>query len=220
MIGYLSGKCVSKNRDGRQCVVLCDRVGYEVTVPGALLDHVQIDTDLQLFIHTHVREDVLTLFGFLTEHDKALFRLLLSASGLGPKTALSLVEHHGALRLVSLITEKDVNELSEAPGVGKKLAQRIILELSAKIEKWAFLQDLKPSEQVRRSSETAPAPTSLKTDLSSALTHLGYPPHQIRNVLERLLSEEENEKLGFETCLKSALKELSGRGLPGGEIHG
>jgi Holliday junction DNA helicase RuvA len=163
-----------------------------------------------LWLYTHVREDALILFGFFSEAEKQLFKILIGVSGLGPKIALSLLSQHGPEKLIQLIIHKRTSEISEASGVGKKLAERLVLELSTKLSKLAWIQSM---PQV----ETSIAPVILskeervREDLISALSNLGYSVGQIKNTLDRMFLREDTMGLGFEALLRTALKEISGR---------
>jgi len=188
--------------------VLAADVGYELMLTKRLFDSIDLQQNRQFWIHTHVREDALILFGFLSEKERSFFRLLLGVSGLGPKMALSLLSTHSPTELCHYILNKDEAQISRAPGVGKKLASRMLIELSEKIEKlmlqpsWALL--------TRQSNETSPSlKPSLKTDLLSALSNLGYHPQQIKPVLDNLMGPNSRDDLSFEMVLKLALKEMS-----------
>jgi holliday junction DNA helicase RuvA len=209
MLGYIQGTIISKNPEGNHCIVLSGDIGYEIVLPKNLFDSLSSDEFVKLWLHTHVREDQLTLFGFRSESEKAFFKQLLGVSGLGPKTALSLLGEHGVERLVNFIVQKKPSEIAEAPGVGKKLAERLVLELSGKIEKWVWVNALPKHEVEKTANRNITLPTTLRDDLSSALVHLGYQPNHIKATLDKLLEVEDSEKLGFEHCLKSALKAMS-----------
>ncbi len=210
MLGYLSGKLISKNLESGQCIVLAHRLGYEVIVPLRTLTMTELHTRVAFWIHTHVREDAFLLYGFETESEKNLFRVLIGVSGLGPKTALSLLNEYRADKLCQLIISKDSDGLSEASGVGKKLAQRLVLELATKLEKMQWIAEL--SKNARRTDAPLAEPTRhIRDDLTSALLHLGYLPQQIKQVLDRMFADPRSEEKGFENILKDTLKELSGR---------
>lgn len=214
MIGYLQGKLIWKGHDSLQCLVLTNGVGYELTVHRRLFDSLVSDTTVTLWVHTHGYKDAPpALFGFLSENERLLFRALLSVSGLGPKSAMALLSEHGAERLLRLIVDKRADDISEAPGIGKKTSQRIVLELGAKLEKWAWVGE-QLSRGETRFSEASPLPDrKMREDLVSALSHLGYPPNQIKATLDKIDRDEEWEKLGFEASLKILLSELSGHSL-------
>ncbi|MBY0369416.1 Holliday junction branch migration protein RuvA [bacterium] len=212
MIGYLKGKVLSKSLDASQCVILSHRVGYELTVTASLFDRLAVGDSVSIWVHTHVREDILSLYGFATEPEKSFFRLLLTVSGLGPKSSMALLSEHGAERLAHHIRGSDANSVSSAPGIGKKLAQKIILELQPKMDKLAWLAlSARPLETARSASAAAPQP--LRDDLASALLNLGFAPQVVKPTVERIFEREDAEKEGFEACLRMALKEMAGRPL-------
>lgn len=222
MLGFIKGKVISKNADTSQCIVLAHRLGYEVTVPRHVFDTVEVDGAASLWLHTHVREDAFVLFGFATEAEKHFFRVLLSASGVGPKVALSLLTEHGPEKLIHFILQKDVDGIAEAPGVGKKLAQKLVLELSGKVEKlaWTDIAQKPLFTRVSPTTETASPAAQLREELASALQNLAFHPSQVKTVLDRMFEREETAKQSFEECLKAALKELSGRAAKGAEVSG
>ncbi len=217
MLGFIKGKLISKHEDTLQGIVLAHRVGYEISFPKNLFERLTVGEIVGIWLHTHVREDALTLFGFASEAEKYFFRILLGVSGLGPKTAMSLLTEHGADKLFRLILNKDADAISEAQGVGKKLAQRLVLDLSGKVEKLALIQMAATKEPLAaKSAEVLSPKRQLREDLSSALLHLGYAPNQIKGTLDKMFDKDDIEKAGFESCLKGALKEMSGR-LPASE---
>jgi Holliday junction DNA helicase RuvA len=215
MLGFIQGKLISKNVESLHCVVLAQNLGYEILVPRRSLEKLSHSTEVSLWLHTHVREDILSLYGFESENDKLFFRLLLSVSGLGPKTALSLLSEFGTDTLVELVLGKRIGEISKAPGVGKKTAERLVMELVGKIEKLSWAKE---SSVLARSDESkiSSGIIQVRDDLFSALTHLGYLPHQIKSALDRAMASEEKS---FEPLLKLCLKELSSRSLNTNRIN-
>jgi Holliday junction DNA helicase RuvA len=191
-------------------------MGFEISVHKGLLEKLVLNQKIALWIHTHVREDLLVLYGFTSDTEKMFFRQLLSVSGLGPKTALSLLSEHGAERLANLIQNKKGAEISEAPGVGKKLAEKIILDLASKIEKWFWLTKL-TMNSTGKGEKITPPESNLRNDLSSALSNLGYHTSQIKATLDSMLSDD-IEDISFEVGLKRALRELS-KVTPRSETH-
>ena len=213
MLGYIEGNIISKTTETSQVVVLSQGVGYELTLSKHLLESVHVGSSGVFWLHTHVREDAFTLFGFRSEPEKKLFRILIGVSGLGPKTALSLLSEHGSQKLVKLILEKRISEIAEASGVGKKLAERLCLELSGKLEKLAWIQ-LMPTPQTLEATPELSAEMQLRVDLNSALQHLGYQQAHIKTILDKVLGRVENKSDGFESLLRKALSEISGRNPP------
>jgi Holliday junction DNA helicase RuvA len=146
-----------------------------------------------------VREDALALFGFLTSGEQALFERLIAVSGVGPKLALSILSGIEAPDLVSALRTSDVTRLTRIPGVGKKTAERLVLELKDKVQDLAALGEPAP---------TGPA-AATKEDLVSALVHLGYSRPEAERGVDRALKE--NGEGRFEDLLRRTLRALSGR---------
>lgn len=188
MIGYLSGDVV--HVENGTITVLVAGVGYDVTVPSALL-HDALGRAIELFIHTHVREDAIVLFGFHSSRDREMFRLLLSTPGVGPSTALGALSTLSVDALMSAILSEDVNTIATIPGIGKKTASRLVLELVGKLPETRHMEA--PSTGVRPSVE-------------AALKSLGYGANEVREVLDAIeIPSDESE------ALRLALRQLSTR---------
>ena len=162
MIAHLRGQVLSLEASG--VIVEAGGVGYAVQVPVRVLSTLKEGSETRLWIHHHLREDASLLFGFAERSDKRLFVKLLSVSGVGPKVALSLLSLRGASQLEGIITAGRVAELTAQPGVGKKTAERIVLELGGGLG-------------------TEKAGTA-GGELETALTELGYKPADARSALE------------------------------------
>jgi Holliday junction DNA helicase RuvA len=156
---------------------------------------------VKLHIHTHVREDALLLYGFLTADERSLFVLLLSVAGVGPKLALNILSHASPRDLRQAIAASDVKRLATLPGIGKKSAERLVLELKEKIDKLDLEGD--PLER-KCDLVMAPAPDQTE-DALSALLNLGYKEAQARKALSALVIAPETS---LEEILKNALKSL------------
>ncbi len=131
MIGFLKGKVIKSTE---QFIILdVSSVGYKILSPLQTLLSLKEGEDLSLFVHTHVREDQITLYGFKTEDELFLFEKLINISGIGPKSALSVISLHSPSSFASLIENEDSTSLSKTPGVGKKTAEKIIIELRGKL---------------------------------------------------------------------------------------
>lgn len=210
MLGFIKGKIISRNPETLQCVCLVHRMGFEVTLPRRIFESIADGQLVSFWLHTHVREDVLALYGFETETERQIFRQLLNVSGFGPKASLALIGEHGSERLVRLIANKSASEIATAPGVGKKLAERLVLELAGKVEKWVWVEMAKDFHKEKKPVEASPR-QQLRDDLNSALLNLGYQPNQIKNTLEKFLDVSDEDLPPFELCLKTALREMSNR---------
>ena len=165
MIASLSGKLARKGTD--YLIVQVSGVGYQVQVPLSTYCGVpEAGEDVRLHIHTHLREDSLSLFGFLTEEEKEMFQLLMGVSGIGPKLALVVLSSLSVQDLSCAIQGSDDSRLCGIPGIGKKTAARMVLELKDKIKL------LIPSYPLAPSSAAAGAGNA--DDVISALVNLGY----------------------------------------------
>jgi holliday junction DNA helicase RuvA len=197
MIARLSGSVAEKTPN--RVVVDVAGVGYDVLVPLSTF-YVLGETGaaVTLRIHTHVREDVIALYGFLTRLEQDLFERLIAINGVGPKLALAVLSGIEAGDFVGAVQRNDVARLTRIPGVGKKTAERICLELKDK---------LPPLAEAGAATAVAPAPNALRDDLVSALVNLGYHPSAVDKVLDKQLSGDESPR--FEAALRAALKELA-----------
>jgi Holliday junction DNA helicase RuvA len=174
MIAYLAGvaRFVEGDASGGSAIVDVNGVGYRVLMPVPDLARLSVGAKLEIHVHTHVREDAIVLFGFSSRDGLALFLRLLAVQGVGPKTALALLALDAA-DLVRAIAERDEARLTKIPGVGKKTAARIVLELAEAFAK----------EQL--SSSTRPKGGTLD-DLRSALANLGYKAPQIDRAVQKV----------------------------------
>src|ERR1700727_4097829 len=144
MIALLRGVLLEKHPN--QAVVEAGGVGYDVTIPVSTYTHLpDTGAEVRLRIHTHVREDALSLYGFLTQDEKALFEKLISVTGIGPKMAMAVLSGIPVLDLIAHIRRGEVQRLVRIPGVGKKTAERMILELRDKLPAPSGEQSLQPS---------------------------------------------------------------------------
>jgi Holliday junction DNA helicase RuvA len=175
-------------------------VGYRLFIPLSTFYSLPETGEISLFTHTHVREDALLLYGFLTLEEKDLFVTLIGISGIGPKLAVNILSHIPAGELKRAIVTGDIKRLSGLPGIGKKTAERLVLELKDKIGPVDGLPEAADSSTATRKSTT-----NLTDDVISALTNLGYKENQARKVLE---SMELAPNLTMEEALKGALKVL------------
>jgi Holliday junction DNA helicase RuvA len=198
VIAHVRGRLVRK--EPQEAVVDVGGVGYRVAIPLSTFYRIgEAGDEVSLLTHTHVREDTLALFGFLTSGEQALFERLIAVSGVGPKLALSILSGIEAPDLVSALRTSDVTRLTRIPGVGKKTAERLVLELKDKV------QNLASTEQ---SVPTGPA-AAAKDDLVSALVHLGYSRPEAERGVDQALKENPDGR--FEDLLRRTLRALSGR---------
>lgn len=136
MIGFLSGKIILKSTNN--LVINVNNVGYKVFVNKYVLEKSKLEQEISLFIYTHVREQEISLYGFSTEEEEIMFRLLISVSGIGPKVALNLLSIADVKAIKTAIVRKDISILTQVSGVGKKTAEKLVLELSGKVDELGF----------------------------------------------------------------------------------
>jgi Holliday junction DNA helicase RuvA len=192
--GVLSFKCADR------LIVDVQGVGYEVLIPFSTYYELgQPGESVDLLIYTYVREDTLNLYGFKTEKEKQLFLLLIQISGIGPKLGIAILSGLPVDDLLAAVSAADIARLSSIPGVGKKTAQRIALELKDKIS--SMFSEIQTETQLGITS-------SVQRDVISALVNLGYPKNKAETVVSKVLREGEIDR--FETLLKKSLQELSG----------
>jgi Holliday junction DNA helicase RuvA len=198
MIAFLRGRVLEKHPN--RVIVDVGGVGYDVAVPlSTFYTAGEPGAEISLRVHTHVREDQLALYGFATPLELAVFERLIGISGIGPKLALSVLSGIEPRELVTAIQRSDVARLTRIPGVGKKTAERITLELRDRLPK-----------AVEAIGTGAPPPSpgdALRDDLVSALTNLGYHRQSIDKVIDKLVDADAEPK--FDVVLRAALKELA-----------
>ncbi len=200
MIAMLTGQLVSKGTD-QIIIEVAGGVGYRVLIPLSTFYSLPDDGTVKLHIHTHVREDALLLYGFLTADERSLFILLLSVAGVGPKLALNILSHASLGDLRQAIAAGDVKRLATLPGIGKKSAERLVLELKEKVNKLDLSGDL-----LDRGRDFVMPPSSDQAeDALSALLNLGYKDVQARKALAAIVITPETP---LEEILKNALKAL------------
>jgi holliday junction DNA helicase RuvA len=200
MIASLTGRLASKHPGG--VVIDVQGVGYDVLIPLSTYYRLpDPDQAISLAIHTHVREDALQLFGFLTNREKDAFLMLLSVSGIGPKLALSVISTLSIDDLAAAIRDDDYRVLASVPGIGKKSAARLALELKDKIEKLSSVTDHRATRAQEPSSR-------LMDDALSALVNLGYKPVDVKQIVKEVLAAR-NGETALEELIRETLKELA-----------
>jgi Holliday junction DNA helicase RuvA len=193
MIGSLRGKLIEK----RPNLLLLEvgGVGYVVQIPLSTFTSLgPLHAESSLLIHTHVREDAFSLYGFLTAREKHCFELLISASGVGPSLALKILSGMGLDQLIPAIRKGDLAQLVKIPGVGRKTAERMVVELRDKLAAVDTAEAGKPTTK-----------SQLESDVSSALINLGYDDREVESALAK---SRRPENADFETLLRASLQIL------------
>ena len=198
MIGSLRGQVLERDLEGSVLVDVAG-VGYDVVVSPRLLAELEPTSSVFLYIHHHIREDAQTLYGFATVDDRATFRVLLTTHGVGPALALAILATHPPAVLVDVVAEGDAGALTLVPGVGKKTAERLIVELRNRLS-LPIIEGGAPLTGGERASPSAIA------EVREALAGLGYQPDEIRESLRELAVDGEPASL-----LREALQQLAVR---------
>lgn len=193
MIAHLRGRLLAKHPN--QAIVETGGVGYEVTISvPTFSDLPAVGSEVALHIHTHVREDSIALYGFLRPAEKQLFEKLISVSGIGPKLAITILSGMVADEMVGAIRGNDIARLTRIPGIGRKTAERLVLELRDKL----------PAATAGE-APAAPAMSAIEEDVLSALMNLGYQ----RAAAEKAVSSAAKNGGSFEVMFRNALGVLS-----------
>jgi len=197
MIGFLRGRIADKQPN--TLIVDVQGVGYEVHVPlSTFYDAGEVGAEITLRIYTHVREDALQLYGFLTELERQLFEKLIGISGIGPKLAISVLSGMDPREVLSAVQRGDVARLTGIPGIGKKTSERIVLELRDRLANMAGGAPV--------DAASGNGTDRLRGDLLSALQNLGYHRPQAEKAIDSSLQTMPDPT--FEQALKAALREL------------
>ena len=201
MIGQLRGLLLVKKPN--QILVDVQGVGYEVHIPLTSFYELPAEgNEVLLRIHTHVREDALLLFGFVSQKEKDLFLKLISIGGIGPKLAISILSGGRVEELALAVADGNLARLTTIPGVGRKTAERVVLELKGQMAPF-----LAPGEA--DSTQSGPARDRLEEDILSALVNLGYPKSGAEKALAAVTREPDCERT-FEELLRRTLRRLAG----------
>jgi Holliday junction DNA helicase RuvA len=204
MIAHLSGTLLAKH--ATSVIVDVGGVGYEVTIPvTTFYDLEEPGSQVQLRIYTHVREEALQLYGFKTARERELFTQLISVSGIGPKSAIAMLSGMSADEIITAIRTNNLARLTSIPGLGKKTAERLVIELRDKMTK---LSSPELEEQLAaRASGTAPSGDDVREDALSALVNLGYQRAAAEKAVTHAM--QEGGDLSVELLLRRALRTLS-----------
>lgn len=196
MIGYLAGTL--KRLDATKAVILAGGVGYDVHISLSTYYELEGQREVELDIYTHVREDALSLYGFATPEEKMAFEKLISISGIGPTLAQKILSGISPADLADAIGRGDARKLSTIPGVGKKTAERMCLELRDKLV----------VSEAQRAATPAVGRASVDDDVHSALINLGYRPKDAEAALDAA-RKEMGDDAELSALLKAALRQLT-----------
>ena len=194
MIGYLEG--VVKACDLEICLLVCHGVGYEIMVNSKTSACTMGQSKMSFFIHHHIREDAQMLFGFATQRERDLFRVLIQLQGVGPKLGLVILDSISEAALLQAVAAKDVDRFKCVKGVGARMAERLVVELKPKLAKWKPCAEFDGRQNV---------PTDIVSDVLEALSQLGY----TSGVLIDKVSALFEPGMSSDALLKKSLQSLS-----------
>ena len=191
MIAHLRGRLLTK--EPNRAIVEAAGVGYELMISVPTYSELpNAGAEVSLHVHTHVREDALALFGFLKAEEKRVFERLIAVSGIGPKLAITILSGMSSEYLVSAVRGNDLASLTKIPGIGKKTAERMVLELRDKLDSFAAAPAKSP-------------PAAIESDVISALTNLGYQEAAAEKAVEAATAAE---RANFDALFKAAMARL------------
>ena len=195
MIGHLKGKIISKNPP--EVLLEVQGIGYEVLCPMSTIYELDnLSDDVLLFTHLSIKEDAHTLFGFITKDEKNVFRELIRVNGVGPKVALAILSNLSVRSLVECISTEDADLLAKTPGIGKKTALKLIVELQDRLSKLDLVGSLANSIEIKQNSN----PNSKQA--IEALQSLGFKAKEAN----RMVSKIEDQELSTEQLIRLALQ--------------
>ena len=195
MIGQITGTL--KTQSEQQLLIDVHGIGYEVDVPASvLLSGLAPGSEISLYTHFVVREDAQILFGFFDQASRDLFRALIKVNKVGPRIALAILSHLDADAFATCVRQADVKTLNAIPGVGRVMAERLIMELSGRLD------DLIPVTETQHERLKSSSPSQLMDELEGALVGLGFRPQEIALALSQLESPPDNIEDGLRRALK------------------
>lgn len=198
MIEFIKGTLEEMEADS--IVVVNHEIAYKIYASAQIVNQLpKIGSMVKIYIHMNVKEDDISLYGFFTKQERNLYRKLISVSGVGPKAAMGLLSVHTSNDIIWAIVAEDIKALTKGPGVGKKMAQRIILELKDKLN----LQESQFTENLGKTSNKV----NIKDEAANALIALGYQSSQAHKVIASIYKED----VDVETLIKEALKALASK---------
>jgi Holliday junction DNA helicase RuvA len=202
MIALINGKIAHKGIS--HIVVDVQGVGYRIFIPlTTFYELPEAGQSVTLHVHTQVKQDAINLFGFYTLQERDLFQLMISVSGIGPKIAMNILSGIAAQELLQAISSGDLGKLVSVPGVGKKMAERLVLELKEKVIKKMMADQIPIADDRHKASQL------IKEDVLSALVNLGYKNNMARDALDKVI-QLSKEELSLDQLLKKTLKILAG----------
>lgn len=200
MIAQIQGRLLSKTPS--LIIINNNGIGYEVLIPlSTYYELPDIGTEVHLFIYTYFKQDAILLVGFASEREKHLFKLMISITGIGPRLAVNVLSGISSDELINAVANSDLKRLLKVPGLGRKMAERVILELRDKVSEYQSKEQANYAENKKNNN-------MLAEDAISALINLGYKNQLAKAAIDRILAEGK-ENNSMDVILKKALKMLA-----------
>ncbi len=202
MIARINGTLIYKSVN--HVIVDAHGIGYRIFIPlTTFYELPETNRSVTLNIHTYVKQDAISLFGFNTDKEKDIFQLMISVTGIGPRLAMNILSGISAEELIRAVSKGNLNRLVSIPGVGKKMAGRMILELKDKVIK------ISPEDEISRIDDGMDENEQVREDALSALINLGYKSNKAGSTLDKIISDLP-EPVTLDVLLKTSLKILAG----------
>jgi Holliday junction DNA helicase RuvA len=199
MIGYIAGTILQKQAP--DLLVDVNGMGYEIIASmNTFYQLAEVGKPVKLLTHLVVREDAHQLYGFLNEQERSMFRLLIKVNGVGPKMAITLLSSITPVDFVQCITNNDIARLVRLPGIGKKTAERLIIEMRDRLKDWRLGFT---TEELKNSTSSV---SSAEEDAVSALISLGYKPQEAKNAVQHVSGKAESSEEVIRLALKALVK--------------
>ena len=206
MIGMISGQVQYLNAP-IACILTSNGVGYEIELPIPSFCQLTIGAQTAVYVHHHVREDAINLFGFMDRHDRDIFRKLIKISGVGAKMALAMLSTLSVAEIKHAVETDYDAALVRVPGIGKKTAQRILLDLKGKLNEFGEMPPMPPMAAEGLFNQPADNAMLIIAEVESALMNLGYKEKEAQAAIKNAQSDAKNNTSDL---LKAALRQLSG----------
>jgi len=202
MIARINGTLIYKSVN--HVIVDAHGIGYRIFIPlTTFYELPETNRPVTLSIHTYVKQDAISLFGFNTDKEKDIFQLMISVTGIGPRLAMNILSGISAEELIRAVSKGSLDRLTGIPGVGKKMAGRMILELKDKVIK------ISPEDEISRIDDEVDENEQVREDALSALINLGYKSNKAGSAVDKIISEL-SEPVTLDVLLKTSLKMLAG----------
>jgi len=208
MIGWLKGHIIEKQAP--ELLLNVGGVGYEIQAPMSTFYHLPASGEIELYTHFVVREDAQLLFGFASKDERRLFRSIIKVNGIGPKLGLTILSTLEPSRFVQCVQDQDVSALTKVPGIGKKTAERLLIEMRDKLKDWHLEADALNIDVEAPQAMQVNNTSLVNAEAESALVALGYKPAEATKMIHAALKDNEGLD-SAEALIRASLKRIGGK---------